>query len=407
MKQNIRILNTTSTQCKRKKYRMFVFCLLHAVWVTLLCYMVSNTSYSLGDEEAFMQHLYFAKQKLWPATHEVPSNALLVNVGYDKQLINVTDEYGMPMGQLAVTDRNKLFYFLEKVHKVNNYRYIMLDVFFGNGLNTPNDSTLFALITKMRNIVIPRHKDAQLADTALLNKAAIADYSTSINEGNFVKYQFIHQQKASIPWKMYADYTAARWQQWGPFYRCNGKLCYKCIFLNYRVKPESAYNADGQKNFYNLGSDLTDMMEEIDWEQLLCGKVIVIGNLVEEDIHDTYVGKMSGALINLNAFYALMQGDHYVVWSSMGILFIVYLLMSWLLLKQINWNDIPLLRKIHSTTWRYVYSWIGISTLLCIVCIGFYLLTGHVYDILIISTYFTFYKLIVQLYYTHKKRKTT
>lgn len=389
----------------KMRAKVLLFSLFHALWVLFLCYLLGNTCYSLGDEESFVQYLNLIKEQVLPSHRVMPRNVLIVNVAYDKQLVNVSDEYGIPLGQTAITDRGKLLRFLQAARETDAYKYILLDIYFQKGFQSPADSALFRTIAGMDRIVIPRHKGGHLADSLLFSKAAYSDYYTSINEGNFVKYEYWSNEGISIPTKIFSDYTGAQFSRLGPFYFCNGNLCQRCLFLNFPVRIEDAYNDEGEKLFYNLGSDLLDEAAHLDLSVLLKDKYIVVGNMVEDDIHDTYVGSMPGAIINLNAFYALMQGEHYVTWLSMSVLYAFYFLITLFLVKRVSlFSFLPFLRKVHSRIWQLVFSWFGLSTLLCIVCMAFYFFAGEVYDILVIATYFSLFSVVVKFYYIQKQQ---
>lgn len=369
----------------------YLLALLHAVFVLFLCYLLGNIPYSLGDEEQFIQRIHVAKENVSSNRTTLPITLLPINIAYDKQFIEWTDEYGLPVGKQAITDREKLLRFLQIARETNSYRYIMLDVTFEPNVHTNIDSLLFTTIANTDRLVIPRHKDDKLTDSLLLPKLAYADYRTSINEGNFVKYQYLNNDMESMAWKMYADCTGAKYSHWGPFYFSNDRLCNSSLFLNFTVIPsEGSYTHNGEKKFYNMGIDLLDQANNIDFNTFLKDKIIIIGDLTEDDIHDTYAGPMSGSYINYNAFLALMNGKHYVDWTSMTMLFVIYFLISLFLLNNKSPFDyLPLLRLIKSRTWRTFFSFWGFSALLFIVCAAFYLINGYIYDILTISGYFS------------------
>lgn len=385
----------------------YLLALLHAVFVLFLCYLLGNTPYSLGDEEQFIQRLYVVKENVSLSKTALPTTLLPINVAYDKQLIEWTDEYDLPVGKQVITDREKLLRFLQIAREANTYRYIILDVMFEPNVHTDIDSLLFAIIANTDRLVIPRHKDDELTDSLLLPKLAYADYRTSINEGNFVKYQYLNNDMVSMAWKVYADCTGAEYNHWGPFYFSNGRLCNSSLFLNFTVIPdEGSYSPKGEKNFYNMGIDLLDQIDNIDYSTFLNNKVIIIGDLTENDIHDTYAGPMPGGYINYNAFLALMDGKHYVDWPSMALLFVIYFLISlFLFINKSPFDYLPFLKFIKTRTWRTVYSFCGFSMLLTIVCAVSYLINGYIYDILTISSYFSVCSFLLNFYRTKKSKK--
>ena len=65
------------------------------------------------------------------------------------------EEDGMPVGNMVITDREKLLKLLTIAKAANNYRYIFMDVNFEEGINSPSDSALFQTIKSMDRIVIP------------------------------------------------------------------------------------------------------------------------------------------------------------------------------------------------------------------------------------------------------------
>lgn len=393
---------------KRSKELMHIlFAIVHAAWVLLLCYLLGNSACSLGGEEQLIKHLYFIKDNLNLIKNEVPESLLAVNVAYDKQLIEWCDEYDIPVGNLAITNRQELLEFLLQAKAANNYDYIMLDVSFERGIETLVDSALFDTISRMERIVIPCHDGVNIADSILLPKVAYADYRTSVNESNFVKYQYINNDKPSVAWKMYSDHTGCLYSHWGPFSFCNGHLCHRSLFLNFSVnQDEGAYTSNGKKNFYNLGVDLLNENGNIDFASLFRDKIIIIGDLTENDIHETYAGDISGAYINYNAFLALMNDKQYVNFFDMAILFVIYFMITLFLIWNISLFDyLPLLKNVKSLFFRFIFSLCGFSVLLTIVCGMFYFIEGNVYDILLISSYFSIFSTALAFHRTIKAKK--
>jgi hypothetical protein len=360
----------------------------------------------LGNEKSFVQRLYLVQQGLFQREDEVPDSVIAINVAYDKQFIDWFDEYSVPNGSLAITDRRKLLDFLQIAKEFDNYRFIMLDVAFTQDVHTEIDSLLFATIVEMDRIVIPCHDGFELSDSVLQLKSGYADYRTSLDEGDFVRYQFLSQNRPSIAWKMYTESTDAQYKRWGPFSFCNGRLSWNSLFLNFKViPPAGAYTSNGEKSFYNLGADLLNQADQIDFETFLKSKVIIIGDLTENDIHNTYAGPLSGVYINYNAYIALMNGKHYVNWKSMLILFIIYTLITLFLLKHVSIFDcIPILNRIKSRTWRFIFSCCGFSIFLSFVSGVFYFVEGSIYDILAISIYFSCFSGLLDFYRTLKTK---
>lgn len=391
----------------KRKFPLIIISAAHALLMLFLLYVLGNLPYSLGGELALMQKLNIFRETVSPDGHNVPDDILPVNVSYDKELIDWVDDYGLPVGTMAITNRQKLLDFLTLAKASNNYRYILLDVFFEKGFDTPVDSALFATIASMDNIVIPCHNDGIIADTRLVSKSAIADYSTSIFENNFIKYEYFTRRNVSLAWKMYSDITGSKHSQFGPFVFIDKELSNKSLFLNLQINPGiNAYSSQGEKQFYNLGEDLLNVSELINFDDLFKDRIIIVGDFTESDIHDTYLGKMPGGYINYNAYLQLEQGAHKVKWLSMLVLFIIYFLLSYVLLTRIRiFDTFPIIKSIKSKTFRFVLSLFGYTALFTVVCLLLYAIEGKMYDMLSLAVYMSILNTALGYFETIKNKK--
>jgi hypothetical protein len=330
---------------------------------------------------------------------------LFINVAYDKEFVEATDEYGLPVGQTQITDRQKLLKLLQELKRRNDYKYILMDIFFDEEMHTPTDSALFTTICSMPRIVIPRHKDGQLANKALYEKAGMADYTTTYKESGFVKYPYLTDSVASMPLRMYEDITGRTIKRHWFLYTDGWKVVRKSVILAFDVNVNTPYNEEGEKNWYNLGADLLGNDEEkgllYELPELTKGKYIAIGAMTEDDMHSTYLGKMPGLVINMDAFLALMNGHHVVSWLLTLIMYVAFFILTYLTLTQQSLNEVAQnigtkKHQRHLMLLSALCTWIGYSMFLTILCISTYLLLGEIYDIFITSTLFYFLHLAVK-----------
>lgn len=141
-------------------------------------------------------------------------------------------------------------------------------------------------------------------------------------------------------------------------------------------------------SYYNMGSDLLDI--DVDAGVLAKDKLVVIGDFEENDMHDTYLGKIAGPIINLNAYYALVNDDLSIPWWEIVFLILFYAVISYFIFRRISvMATIPFLKKIKSGFARFLLSYVGISTLLLAVAVAMYLLFGLDMNVFIPSIYFT------------------
>lgn len=320
--------------------RKLVISILVSVSVLLLSYFMGNTSSPMAGEKAVLVRLNNWKSFLNLNRDSVPDDVLLINVAFDKALTDYSEE-GMPIGQFTITDRQKLLRFLTKARAANNYRYIMMDVIFERGIETEYDSILFHTIADMPRMVIPVHDDAPLQDSILYTMAANGDYSITHDETDFVRFQFMHDDVPSMPLVMYKASTGLDIRRNGLFYTSNGHLCTNGLTLKLPIRISGAYmntkdgaihRAQRERSYIYMGADVLDVDSIIPISEQIEGKIIVIGDF-NTDVHRTYAGKQPGSVICLNAYYALLRGEHLVSYPFMVFLFFVYLVISLLMLN--------------------------------------------------------------------------
>ncbi len=288
-----------------------ILSLLLSLFVLLANYIAGNTSFPLPEEMKILKRWdKFLQWNGW-IQDSIPNEVLLVNVTYDKQLVDYK-VFDMPVGKYAITDRQKLHDFLTIAKHANNYKYIMLDIIFEKGISSPQDSALFHLIASMDRITIPVHEDIPLQDSILYKKAANSDYTTFWDETEFSRFQYIHDDIHSIPLRMYEDICGKTITQWGLFYFSNGWFCRNGITLQMPIRFSNDIVSDGDKlicNTLNLGADLLDNDSISSIANEINNRIVVIGDFIN-DQHDTYIGRQPGSIICLNAYYALQRGDH-------------------------------------------------------------------------------------------------
>lgn len=381
-----------------------------AACVVLTCalmagsYWLGNSGIPLPGETALMQRMDKARQivRSWPgiggmvAPDTIPDEVLLVNVCYDKELVEV-QEAGIPVGEDVITDRSKLLRLLQWADSLKSYRYILLDVRFPRGLATETDSALFRQILSMPRIVVPDHRDTPMQDSALLAKAGRADYMMFDEETNFTRYQFLHDGKASLPLRMYEELCGRTIEPGALGYTDGGRLCSNAVTLQLPVVVRDKYKDNGTSYEYTseyLGSQLLEEHDLIPELDPFRDRIVVVGDF-RNDVHTTYAGQQPGSLIALNAYYALAGGNHLISWGLAAALGAVFLL----LLLSFSFPDTvsTFLSTRRLPLWlRLVLSVAGITTLFNLVAFAAYML-GHVYNCWPAATFFSVLTVMLKL----------
>ena len=381
---------------KRKKIAL-LFSLCNVVLLLTLSYFLNNQPLFTGEDLDQYAWMEWIKDKIGISPDVDANAALFVNVAYDKQFVDIYDDYGMTIGNSDVTDRSKLLVFLKILHKTGAYKYIILDIRFEKGYNVPEvDSLLFAEILSMRNIVIANHSDIELADSSLIKKAAISDYFATITKTNFARYQYNYDGVESVPLYAYHELTGNTINKHGWLYTCNSRLCYNSLFVHFPIAKWNEYDEQKSKVYYNLGSDILDNYSDSDLKKLTEGKCVIIGNMVE-DVHDTYSGLKPGSVITYYAFQELMKGRHFVNYCMMLFLAILFFLIS-LSLFETNpiISRLPFIRNSHSRIIHFMLDFVGYSLVLALSMIILYIIFGIATSIVLPSAYFAIQKSIIR-----------
>lgn len=374
---------------KKNKFRYAFLLSILALGVSYVC---TNLNVTVSGERDLLKWWNFvAIQLSGGPKNEIPEDVLFINVSMDKELVDINDELDMPMGNAAITDRQKLASLLSLIQSVGDYKYILLDVFFEEGYSSETDSLLFHTIASMDRIVIPRHHDGVLADSILIDKAAFADYKTTLKEDNITKYPLLDKGgvNPSIPLVMYSDMTGRTVRKRGLFYMDGYALSRRVVFPKMEVmvdipsRTDKAGIAQMEKPYLNMGADILDNCDlEDDWGSVFGGKIIVIGSFTDEDIHLTYAGDVPGCVINYNVFASLMGGRHKVPFLLILVYFLIFFAMSCLLLRNGDAGT-------QSLGWVLAKLFVIYSVILTIVCIFVFTIWGQAHDIFITSTLFS------------------
>ena len=348
----------------------------------------------------------------WPPKSEAVDSVLFVNVSYDKMMLPVANEYGRPIGRLPITDRQKLLRMLQFLKERNDYKYILLDVFFAEGVETEWDSVLFSTISSMPRIIIPSHKDKELADTCLHGKSGLASFNESFWVYGFTKYPYYWKGEKTLPVKMYEEVTGRLFKKFGPFYFDGWRMANSSEFLPLDVMANTVFDDNEERVWYNLGVNLLDdsipeMSGVYDSSlfkspELTRDKYIVLGSFQGDDMISTFKGPLSGAVINYDAFCSLMKGRHRISFGFALTLFVLFFALSFLILNEgekreniTHWVDKKGL--FWKVAWFLLLPLLKYTLILQGFCVILYIFFNKVFEVLLISTAFYYLSIIVKL----------
>ena len=385
------MLNKSNKKHKTQRplwWRHLWISLLVATLILMLMLVASNWHTPLGAEKATLKWFDWLSQNVYgPKPPSVIADSiLLVDIHYDKRFVVERDADGFPKGRLPVADHEKLYRLLSYLEK-QDYRYILLDIFFDKAISEPQDSSLYSLIARMPRLVIALPPDSlEIADEQLKPKAGVAAYSTALWENDFVKYRFlIEDSLKSLPLKMYEELIGRNIEP-GRFIATDGNAWVRTsAFLTFELIND---NDTKRYKHYYLGDVVGDSLDGEVYEPRLNskdfpvnGKYILIGDF-KCDRHNTFRGSMSGTFINFNAYLTLLRGHHRLSIWLLLILGIAFWALAFL--------------TIHNSSFSKVFMWLGYPFYLSILCLFSYLLFREVYDVLTATILFYSLETIVQ-----------
>lgn len=161
--------NLSSSLTSNKK-QQFVFSFFCAVLLSVSCYFIENQPYEFSDK-SFLFYCFESPFRQW--SYEFDDNVKFINVSHDRQLVPI-DDSDTTLGNTDITDRGKLFRFLDRIDRENiQYKAIMVDIEFEKKLKTDMDSALYHKMASMKNLVVAHQasepdSDYEIADSVLL-----------------------------------------------------------------------------------------------------------------------------------------------------------------------------------------------------------------------------------------------
>lgn len=383
---------------KKKNVFIVIFAILSALFMS-----VGRHFIALDDNNFYYVVLGYFKQVVAFSEEPVQSEDLYINVAYDKQLIEINDELGLPRGVTDITDREKLIRLLQLLKESNQYKFAFFDIRFEQGYVTENDSLLFALIKETPRLVLSIHKGMDLLDSSIMQKVAISEYSSDMDESIFTRYSLNSDVDIpSVPVYMYEAISGKKASSFGPFMLFDGAVGEAEPYIQFDVEFNSKYDADGKFLFYDLGVDILDQMSAEDFGVLSKDKYVVVGNITE-DVHNTYGGLQPGCYIVMKAFKSIMNEKimlHF--WSGSIMALIYFLLVCAQFGTKPMWQYIPVIKKVKRKAVAIVLSMLSYSAVLMVCVTIMYWVSGEIYNIFVPTMYLIVVGTVVEHFDTIK-----
>ncbi len=379
-----------------KMKKTLLFALFNSLGLLIASYLMQNAAMPFSGEEAHaLKHVLqirnSAPRILDCEDCKWSDSIFLINGCYDIDTVpHFSNDELIPDGYYAITSRKDIYRTLSALKQVE-YKYIFLDVALTqlpDGYNEYTDS-IIAILSKMDRVVIAKSRnDFQWADRLLVEtKGRYVDYLINPEESGFVKFKIME----SAALKMYEDITKREIRQWLFFYTDNYALCRATIIPCYFLTQDNLFCNSLDWGTQKLYAELSDVAQYGSTAYDFHNKIIVIGDYMENDMHQTIAGDMSGALIMLNIFLNLTHRYHIIHWWAIIGLFLFYFIFSILIVEGSQlWAKIPYGRKFwNSEIIQMIFEFIGWTIIFHCLAVIFYLGFNQVYNPFIAILWFT------------------
>lgn len=370
------------------RLRCWISAAVTALILTVGDYLLSNYPYPILDDVDSIALLeYFAGK--WRHNDAGRDSTVYMNIGFDKELAAVIDDFGDTIGTTTVTNRQILLRMLKIIEKAD-YKYIILDIRFDTQTTTDSDTLLWRQISGMKRILYSRHSDGEDAANGICGeKSANADYGVTLSTG-FTRWQFIQNHEPSMPVKVYSDLSGHEIKKKGLFYFDNGRLCINTLFIPLNSELGEPLKETGEVRYPYVGSDLLRLDTDEEIRKMVKGRIVAIGDF-EEDMHDTYVGSIAGSVLISQSVNQLLLGHHICSIWEMLFVFIIFTLIGYYTIRGMSiWDNIEWIRNHKAVS--LICSFFTWELVLNIISISFYMMWGEYFITFLPSLIFTFFQ---------------
>lgn len=375
---------------------------------TLICmlltfWLLNRPTWNGAEMSLFQYTTLFKTLILGIEEKPAKKDFLFVDVSQDKQLVELLDNDGIPVGNLAITDREKLTELLNILaQKPKNQKMVLCDMMFDQ--KSPSDSALEVAMNKLPNLLLSYIFDGD-KDTLMLPpfkkvKRGLANYETYDN--TFLKFRLFYRDTLpTVPVKMY-ELLHNKKPQMGKFFNSlNERKILNHFVTNLRIRNYDLFDIDPKQRYNWIG--LGDLLMFPDDIHKICkDRIVIVGSFQNEDKHNTIYGDLAGPLILVNTYLALKNGDNiitvgWVIWLAIG-----FFGLSFFLFWQLDFRKSKLQRLVGQWQIKYVIRFLTYSFGLSIISIISFFVFGIHLNILWLS--FLFYLIDSILKTNYRKR---
>lgn len=382
----------------KKRIFLWLGIMTNTLVMIFLTFYFMSLPWLAGDEKL----LIWSTSAIKFANREIPPSEdfALINTSYDLQLIDRLDDFGFPVGQRAITDREKLTQLLNAISTSKNPpKYIICDIHFLD--STEFDTGLDSALHQFDNLIISYHmNDFEEIEYPIFEvNMGLSDYVIgSIFDGVY-KYQLMHHDSLKLtPLKIFEHLSNSQSKAKGPFVKIGDRWTPNNFIMNYRLLQKDVENQEAGFNPVNMGELL--FLEDADIQDFVSDKIVVIGDFFENDMHETLFEITSGPLILLNSLLTIQSGDTYVNFWFFLLLVVSYIYFSYMVFVEGDYMESRITKyfgavKIAKTLAGFM-SYLLLLTILS--CITFFVFNIHLNVFFLAITFYLMDKIVGFVY---------
>ena len=307
---------------------------LHSIWliaVSLLWLGHANIMDGFGfmndyvNFRTFVNHVVLQK----PPPPDIAENFLLINTSRNNQIVPLDNDNTI---NKVITDRRLLAEKLSILDQNSDrIAFVLCDVFFDSPSGDyESDSLLQEVImslSKKGKFAMPAYyndAEKELIEPIFAGKTGLSQYRSSYLNKQFLKFSLIaYGQYTQLPLIAFQSVHGKKLEKRRlgiiNYYTTSGRLSLNTIIPAFRYTQANLVEG---LNYYHLGL----------FEDYFIGEdqVVIIGDFAGlTDVHHTIADFSSGALVLLNIYAALVNGDNQVSAFYLLLLFLVFFYVSY------------------------------------------------------------------------------
>lgn len=387
------------------KHRKWILVLVHTLALIWATYHWLNLPYTYENEGVIISWSSIIKNIVLGLEDKPPKeNFLFINTSYEKALLPKLDEYGFELGTEPITNRQSLAEFFRRASLFNHHQFIVCDIFLEN--KSGQDSFLLSTVQATKYVRFPYHRqNGEFVKPIIPVPMAFSDYDSDF--GNFLKYSFLQYDTCrTMALEMYQTLDKGKYKKnfWG--YWKDGSLALNSFIIEFPIRQFDIFRNDTLG--YN-SMHLLDFLSQPDSmaAELLKNKIVVLGDFLESDMHQTIYGTTAGPLIHLDAYLNLKQNrNNLSVWFFLY-LFVFHFMFSYVLFFDSKIFSFGWAMKLKHSRWGgFLFDYLKYAFFLLLMSVVSFLLFDVHLNVLVISLYFSLVEYGIEFVEYRKKLKT-